>query len=68
MRLRGVSFSAGLFCGAVNIRTKQLLNDRMTDVWWIGKDLEGICGGQIEVLLRNLLKGTEENHDTPQSG
>jgi hypothetical protein len=62
------SFLAGLFCGAISIWTTLLLNDTMTDGWWIEKDLEGICRRQIEVLLCNLLTGTEENHDRPQSG
>jgi hypothetical protein len=37
-------------------------NGRMMDEWWIGRDLEGSCHIQIEVLSLHLPGGTEENH------
>jgi hypothetical protein len=42
-------------------------NDRMADEEWSGKDLEGSGFGLIEVLVRCLSGGTEENHEAPQS-
>jgi hypothetical protein len=32
------------------------------DGWWVGKDLEGSDYGLNEVLSRNFLRDTEENH------
>jgi hypothetical protein len=35
----------------------------MTDVWWVGTDLEGSGRGLIEAPRRNFPAGTEENHE-----
>jgi hypothetical protein len=40
----------------------------MIDKEWVGKDLEGIGRGQVEVLFRHLPEGTEENHKSPEAG
>jgi hypothetical protein len=40
---------------------------RMTDEWWIEKDLEGTGRSLIGVLSRNLPGGTENNRENPQN-
>jgi hypothetical protein len=42
-------------------------NDRITDAWRIGKDLEESDSGLFAVLSRQFAGATEENHETPTS-
>jgi hypothetical protein len=58
----------GLFNDAVTLLDYIESNDWLIIRQVIGKYMEGIGRGIIKVLLRNLRRGTEENHDKSQSG
>jgi hypothetical protein len=53
----------GCFYGAVSTRDYIASNGRITEEWWIGKDLEGGSRGLIELLSRHLPGGAERNHE-----
>jgi hypothetical protein len=60
-------FGPRLFLWVISRRSKYLYytlsNRSTTDERWIGKDLEGIGQGLIEVQPHNLTRGTEESHE-----
>jgi hypothetical protein len=44
-----------------------LSSGRMTDEWWIAKDLKARSSGLIDVLSQRFSEVTENNHEIPQS-
>jgi hypothetical protein len=54
----------GLFSTGVSSSDCIILNDRLNNEFWIGKDLEGSSCGLIYLLSLHLPGGTEENHES----
>ena len=47
---------------AVSVRNHVTSGGRVTDIWWIWKDLEGNIHGLIVLPSQHVPGGTEENH------
>jgi hypothetical protein len=55
-----------LFYDAVSSSDYTASNNRITNEWWIEKDVEGSGRGQKRLLSQNLSGETEKNNKTPQ--
>jgi hypothetical protein len=56
----------GIICEFVKDASAiETMQPRVTDQWWIGKDLKRNGRDLYDVLSRHLPEWTEENHDKP---